>query len=84
MQTLVVSCKDQKEIDYFWKKLSFVPEAEQCGWLKDQFGVSWQVVPKVMEEMMVKSTPEQMKRVVKAFLPMKKFNLKKLEEAFRG
>jgi len=83
MQTLVVSCEDQKEIDYFWKKISFVPEAEQCGWAKDQFGVSWQVVPRVMEEMMVKSTPEQMKRVVKAFLPMKKFDLKKLEEAYR-
>lgn len=84
MQTLVVNCKDQKEIDYFWKKLSHVPEAEQCGWVKDQFGVSWQVVPEVMEEMMVKSTPEQMKRVVQAFLPMKKFDLKKLEEAYKG
>lgn len=84
MQTLVVSCADQNEIDYFWDKLSKVPEAEQCGWVKDEFGVSWQVVPQVMEEMMVKSTPEQMKRVVQAFLPMKKFDLKKLEEAFRG
>jgi len=84
MQTLVVRCDDQKEIDYFWKKISFVPEAEQCGWAKDQFGVSWQVVPTVMEEMMVKSTPEQMKRVVQAFLPMKKFDLKKLEEAYKG
>jgi predicted 3-demethylubiquinone-9 3-methyltransferase (glyoxalase superfamily) len=84
MQTLVVNCKDQKEIDYFWKKLSHVPEAEQCGWVKDQFGVSWQVVPEVMEEMMRKSTPEQMKRVVQAFLPMKKFDLKKLEEAYKG
>ena len=83
MQTLVLRCEDQKEIDYFWKKISFVPEAEQCGWAKDQFGVSWQVVPRVLEEMMAKSKPAQMKRVVEAFLPMKKFDLKKLEEAFR-
>lgn len=47
-----IPCDDQAEIDYFWEKLSTVPEAEQCGWCKDQFGLSWQVVPKNMEELM--------------------------------
>ncbi|MBL8160246.1 VOC family protein [Candidatus Saccharibacteria bacterium] len=50
--SLSISCRDQAEIDYFWEKLSTVPEAEQCGWCKDQFGVSWQVVPENMEELM--------------------------------
>lgn len=52
--SFVVTCKDQDEIDYYWDKLSAVPEAEQCGWCKDQFGVSWQIVPKGMEEVMSK------------------------------
>ena len=50
--SLIVNCDDQKEIDYYWEKLSAVPEAEQCGWLKDKFGLSWQVVPSAMEDMM--------------------------------
>jgi predicted 3-demethylubiquinone-9 3-methyltransferase (glyoxalase superfamily) len=50
--SLSVTCKDQEEIDYFWGKLSTVPEAEQCGWCKDQFGVSWQIVPENMDELM--------------------------------
>lgn len=49
-----ITCKDQKEIDYYWEKLSSVPESEQCGWCKDQFGLSWQVVPSNMEELMNK------------------------------
>lgn len=47
-----IECEDQEEIDYYWEKLSKVPEAEQCGWCKDQFGLSWQIVPKGMEELM--------------------------------
>lgn len=50
--SLMVACKDQAEIDYFWKKLSTVPEAEQCGWCKDQFGLSWQVFPANLDELM--------------------------------
>ncbi len=82
--SLMVSCKDQEEIDYFWEKLSAVPEAEQCGWLKDQYGVSWQIVPAVMNEMLTNGTPEQVARVTKAYLPMKKFDIAKLQAAYEG
>lgn len=80
--SLIVNCEDQKEIDYYWGKLSAVPEAEQCGWLKDKYGVSWQIVPTAMNEMMSKGTPDQIARVTQAFLPMKKFDLAKLKKAF--
>jgi predicted 3-demethylubiquinone-9 3-methyltransferase (glyoxalase superfamily) len=82
--SLMVNCADQKEIDYYWDKLSAVPEAEQCGWLKDKYGVSWQVVPKAMQQMMSNGTSEQIARVTQAFLPMKKFDLAALEKAYRG
>ena len=52
--SFAVPCKDQAEIDYYWEKLSAVPESEQCGWLKDQYGLSWQIVPENMEELMKK------------------------------
>jgi hypothetical protein len=71
----MVSCGTQEEIDHYWEKLSAVPEAEQCGWLKDKYGLSWQVVPSDMDEMMRKGTPGQMARVTQAFLKMKKFDL---------
>lgn len=80
--SLLVRCKDQAEIDYYWEKFSAVPESEQCGWLKDKYGVSWQIAPEKMQEMMQKGTPEQIARVTKAFLKMKKFNLAELEEAY--
>ena len=70
--SFIIHCENQKEIDYYWEKLSAVPEAEQCGWLKDRYGVSWQVVPIAMDEMMVKGTPAQIAAVTKAFLKMKK------------
>jgi predicted 3-demethylubiquinone-9 3-methyltransferase (glyoxalase superfamily) len=82
--SLMVNCDDQQEIDYYWGKLSAVPEAEQCGWLKDKYGVSWQVVPTAMSEMMREGTPEQIARVTQAFLPMKKFDLAALERAYAG
>lgn len=82
--SFIVYCKDQKEIDYYWEKLSADPKAEQCGWLKDKFGVSWQIVPTVMDEMMSKGTPEQIVRVTGAFLKMKKFDIAKLKEAYKG
>jgi len=66
--SFAVSCKDQAEIDYFWEKLSTVPEAEQCGWCKDQFGLSWQIVPENMGELMQKpnayANMMQMKKLV--------------------
>lgn len=74
----------EKSIDIVWEKLSAVKEAEQCGWLKDKFGVSWQIVPKEMDEMMEKGTPEQKERVTKAFLQMKKFDLAELKRAYEG
>lgn len=82
--SLMVGCDTQAEIDRYWEALSAVPEAEQCGWLKDRFGVSWQVVPSSLSEMMSHGTPEQLDRVTQAFLPMKKFDLAELERAYRG
>lgn len=80
--SFMVSCDTQEEIDYFWEKLSYVKEAEQCGWLKDKFGISWQIVPTRMSEMMDTGTPEQNKLVTEAFLKMKKFDINTLERAF--
>lgn len=80
--SLIVHCDTQKEIDYFWDNLSHVPESEQCGWLKDKYGVSWQIVPTVMDEMMAKGTPEQITRVTEAFLAMKKFDIATLKKAY--
>ncbi|MEC1524602.1 VOC family protein [Neobacillus niacini] len=80
--SFMVYCNTQEEIDYYWERLSAVPEAEQCGWLKDQFGVSWQIVPSKMDEMMSKGTPEQKGRLTKAFLKMKKFDLAELQKAY--
>jgi predicted 3-demethylubiquinone-9 3-methyltransferase (glyoxalase superfamily) len=82
--SFIIPCESQEEIDYYWEKLSAVPESEQCGWLKDKYGVSWQVVPIAMDEMMKQGTPDQIDRVTQAFLKMKKFDIKKLEEAFNG
>jgi Uncharacterized protein conserved in bacteria len=79
--SFMIECENQEEIDYFWDKLSFVPEAEQCGWVKDQFGVSWQIVPSNMNEILMKGTKEEVKRVTEAFLKMKKFDLAALEKA---
>lgn len=82
--SLMVYCDTQAEIDDYWQKLSAVPEAEQCGWLKDKFGVSWQIVPTAMDEMMSQGTPAQMARVTEAFLKMKKFDLAELKRAYEG
>lgn len=79
--SLMVSCKDQEEIDYFWEKLSFVPESEQCGWVKDQFGLSWQIVPERMDEIMEGTTEDGRKRVMDALLKMKKLDIAALEKA---
>lgn len=82
--SFLVNCKDQAEIDYFWEKLSAVPDAEQCGWVKDQFGVSWQIVPSAMNDMMRNGTPEQIERVTKAFMEMKKLDLAQITKAYEG
>jgi predicted 3-demethylubiquinone-9 3-methyltransferase (glyoxalase superfamily) len=82
--SFMVYCDTQEEIDYYWKKLSAVPEAEQCGWLKDKYGLSWQIVPTTMDEMMQNGTEEQIARVTQAFLKMKKFDLAELQKAYEG
>lgn len=82
--SFLVECENQEEIDSYWDKLSAVPEAEQCGWLKDQYGLSWQISPAVMDEMMTKGTREQVTRVTQAFMPMKKLNIEVLKKAYEG
>jgi predicted 3-demethylubiquinone-9 3-methyltransferase (glyoxalase superfamily) len=80
--SFIVSCNTQEEIDYFWSKLSADPKAEQCGWLKDKFGLSWQVVPTVMDEMLSDKDPAKLARVTQEFLKMKKFDIAKLQQAY--
>jgi predicted 3-demethylubiquinone-9 3-methyltransferase (glyoxalase superfamily) len=77
-----VHCETQKEIDYFWEKLSQGGEDGPCGWLKDQFGVSWQVVPTVLSEMLKDADPRKAERATKAFLQMKKFDIGALQRAY--
>ena len=79
--SLIVVCKDQEEIDYYWEKLSYEPEAENCGWLKDIFGFSWQIVPADMNEILFSGTDEEVKRAAEAILQMKKLDLEKLKES---
>lgn len=82
--SFIIHCDTQEEIDTYWERLSHVPEAEQCGWLKDKYGMSWQVVPREMDEMMAHGTKEQIENVTKAFLSMKKFDIKKLHKAYNS
>jgi predicted 3-demethylubiquinone-9 3-methyltransferase (glyoxalase superfamily) len=82
--SLMVMCETQAQIDYYWCALSAVPEAEQCGWLKDKFGVSWQVAPTLLDDIMYHGTREEARRVTQAFLPMKKIDIKALEAARLG
>ncbi|HYK87017.1 MAG TPA: VOC family protein [Ktedonobacteraceae bacterium] len=80
--SFLIPCKTQEEIDYYWEKLSADPQAEQCGWLKDKFGLSWQVWPTVIGEMMKNGTREQVDRITQAFLPMKKLDIATLQKAY--
>ncbi len=82
--SLVVNCEDQEELDYFTQKLSAVPEAEQCGWIKDKFGVSWQISPIVLEELMVNGSQEEVNRLTQALMPMKRLEIAPLIKAFEG
>ncbi|MEH7239441.1 VOC family protein [Bacillus sp. JJ1562] len=81
--SFMVYCGTQEEIDYYWDKLSAVPESEQCGWLKDKYGLSWQIVPREMDEMMSNGTPEQIERVNMAVLKMKKLDLAEIQNAYK-
>lgn len=80
--SFLIPCETQAEIDYYWEKLSADPQAEQCGWLKDKFGLSWQVWPIAVGEMMQNGTREQIDRITQAFLPMKKFDIATLQRAY--
>ena len=82
--SLMVYCDTQAEIDHYWTMLSHVPEAEACGWVKDRYGVSWQIVPKSMGEMLAQATEEQKERITTAFLAMKKLDVAALTAAFEG
>lgn len=82
--SFIVNCDTQEEIDNYWELLSADPQAEQCGWLKDKFGVSWQIVPTAMNDMMGKGTPEQQARLTQAFLRMKKFDIAELQRVYLG
>ena len=82
--SLLVDCDSQAEIDTYWERLSVVPEAEQCGWLKDKFGVSWQISSAALRDMLTKGTREQIDRVTQAFLPMKKLDVAELQKVYEG
>ena len=81
-----IQCEDQKEVDYYWEKLSQGgdPSAQQCGWLKDRFGLSWQVVPRKLQDMIRDKDQEKSKRVFETMLKMKKLDLATLERAYAG
>ena len=80
--SFMVHCDTQEEIDYYWDKLSADPKAEQCGWLKDKYGLSWQIVPAIMNEMLRDKDQKRIARVTEAFLKMKKFDIAKLKQAY--
>ncbi len=80
--SFIVHCETQKEIDYYWGKLSADPNAEQCGWLKDKYGLSWQIVPNLMDKMLNDNDAKKIVQVTEAFLQMKKLDIAKLKEAY--
>ena len=82
--SLLITCADQDEIDYYWAKLSEGGEEGPCGWLKDKFGLSWQVVPVALIDMLKNPNTNKSQRVTRAFLQMKKFDIAALKRAFDG
>jgi predicted 3-demethylubiquinone-9 3-methyltransferase (glyoxalase superfamily) len=82
--SLFVNCENQKEVDYFWEKLSAGGQEVECGWLKDRFGLSWQVVPAALLEMLQDKDPEKSKRTMAAMLKMKKLDVDALRKAYDG
>jgi predicted 3-demethylubiquinone-9 3-methyltransferase (glyoxalase superfamily) len=79
--SFVVNCKDQEEIDYYWQQLSANPEQEQCGWLQDRFGLSWQVIPEKLPELLSSPDPEKAANAMQAMMKMKKIVISDLQEA---
>jgi predicted 3-demethylubiquinone-9 3-methyltransferase (glyoxalase superfamily) len=79
--SFVVNCETQEEVDYYWEKLSAGGAESQCGWLKDKYGLSWQVVPKILPELLQSKDAEKAQRVMQAMLQMKKIDIKTLQDA---
>jgi predicted 3-demethylubiquinone-9 3-methyltransferase (glyoxalase superfamily) len=77
-----VECENQDEVDYFWNQLSAVPESEQCGWLKDKFGLSWQIIPKQMGDLLTSPNTKKSLAATNAMLKMKKIVIADLQRAF--
>lgn len=82
--SFIVNCETQKEVDYFWNKLSAGGEKGQCGWLKDKYGVSWQVIPTILTKLMADPDPIKADRVTQAMLKMTKIDIVKLKDAYKG
>ena len=82
--SLLVNCETQEEVDDLWEKLSEGGEQEQCGWLKDKFGVSWQIVPNALDEMLLDKDARKSERVMEALLQMKKIDIERLKVAYEG
>jgi len=84
--SFVVQCKTQKEVDYYWEKLSEGGDerAQQCGWLKDKYSVSWQIVPEILSELVGNPASEKSQRAMKAMLQMKKIDIEGLKKAYEG
>lgn len=80
--SFLVSCENQEEIDYFWENLSSVPESEQCGWLKDKFGISWQIVPVSLPDLLDGSDPVRAERVMESIRNMKKIDMQELQRIY--
>jgi len=80
--SLMVYCDDQAEIDKYWQALSYVPEAEQCGWLKDKYGVSWQVTPRMLDNLLADANPAKARAAMKAMLSMHKLDIAELQRAY--
>lgn len=82
--SLFVNCETQQEIDALWEKLAEGGEEQPCGWVKDKYGVSWQIVPSILGELMQDKDPEKSNRVMQAFLKMSKFDIQALRDAYAG
>ena len=82
--SLVINCETQEEVDNFWEKLSEGGQKSQCGWLKDKYGLSWQVVPTILGELMQDKDPEKTNRVMQAVLKMTKLDIATLKQAYEG
>jgi len=82
--SFIVNCKTQKEIDYYWKKLTDGGKEVQCGWLEDKFGMSWQITPVILDKLIADKNPDKAERVMKEMLTQVKLDIKKLTDAYKG